>query len=43
MVCTEAENSLMKYNNNIHAVKMRHFNPKRKICLPYELTQFVKK
>lgn len=43
MVSIEAENRLMKYNNNIHAVKMRHYNPNRKICLPYELTQFVKK
>ena len=43
MVSIEAENRLMKYNNNIHAVEMRHYNHNRKICLPYELTQYVKK
>ena len=25
MVSIEAENRLMKYNNNIHAVEMRHY------------------
>lgn len=43
MVSIDAENQLMKYNYNIHAVEMRHYNPNRRICLLYDFSQFANK
>ncbi|MFA6831848.1 MAG: hypothetical protein WCR36_06220 [Bacteroidaceae bacterium] len=42
MVDPDAENRLMKYNNNIQAVEMRHYTPNRKLCLPFDITEFSK-
>lgn len=43
MVSLDAENKLMKYNTNIQAMEMRHYNPSRRICLPFDITQLINK
>ena len=42
MVNLDDENKLMKFNNNLNTVQMRHYEPSRIICKSVNLIKFKK-